>query len=80
MLCITAVIEERGLSEEEVASLLRITPPNEISSILDGLRKGQLDKFTPGQLKEWIVRREEIMTIGSDNVFADIEHPCLKRH
>jgi len=59
MLCITAVIEERGLSEEEVAELLRITPPNEISSILDGLRKGQLDQFTPGQLIDYISALDE---------------------
>jgi predicted XRE-type DNA-binding protein len=54
MLRITTIIEDRGLSEEEVARLLRISPSNEVSSILDGLWKGQLSKFTVGQLMDYL--------------------------
>jgi predicted XRE-type DNA-binding protein len=50
---ITAIIEDRGLSQEDVAKLLRISSPNEASSMLDGLRKGQLDKVTIGQLVDY---------------------------
>jgi len=54
MLRITTIIEDRGLSEEEMARLLRISPASKILSILDGLWKGQLGKFTVGQLIDYL--------------------------
>lgn len=54
MLRITTIIEDRGLSQEGVAKLLRISSPNEVSSMLDGLWKGQLGRFTIGQLIDYL--------------------------
>lgn len=56
---IAAIIEDRVLSQEDVAKLLRISSSNEVSSILDGLRKGQLDKFTIGQLIDYLSALDE---------------------
>ncbi len=73
MLCITAVIKERGLSEEEVARLLRISPPNKISSVLDDLRKGQLDKFTTGQLIDYISALDENTEITVRDDYGSVQ-------
>ncbi|SRR5260370_262058 len=63
ILRITTIVEDRGLSEEEVAKVLRILPPNEVSSILDGLWKGLLGKFTVGQLTDYLAALDEDIEI-----------------
>jgi predicted XRE-type DNA-binding protein len=74
MLCIIGVIEERGLSEEEVAKRLRILPPDKVSSILDGLQKGQLDKFTPGQLVDYVSALDENTEITVRDDFGAVQY------
>jgi predicted XRE-type DNA-binding protein len=51
---ITTIIEDRELSEEEVAKRLRISPPKKVSSILGDLLDGYLDEFTVGQLMNYL--------------------------
>ncbi len=73
ILRITTIIEDRGLSEEEVAKLLHISPPNEVSSILDGLWKGQLSKFTVGQLIDYLSALDEDTEIIVRDAYGPVQ-------
>jgi predicted XRE-type DNA-binding protein len=74
MYCITTAIEERGLSQEKVAELLHISPPDQVSSILDSLQKRQVDKFTPGQLVDYISALDENTEITVRDDFGAVQY------
>jgi len=73
MLRITAIIEDRRLSQEEVTKLLRISRPNEVSSILDSLWKGHLGKFTIGQLIDYLSALDEDTEIIVRDAYGPVQ-------
>jgi predicted XRE-type DNA-binding protein len=73
ILRITTIIEDRGLSEEEVAKLLGISSLRKASSIWNSLCKGQLGKFTIGQLLDYLAALDEDTEIIVRDAYGPVQ-------
>ena len=73
ILRITTIIEDRGLKQKEVAKLLRISSPHKASSVWNSLWKGQLGKFTIGQLIDYLSILDEETEIIVSDPFGSIQ-------